>query len=76
MHPVYTIAQIEAAINFWRQRQAAVDGVTLAANAASLADCYGRMIYRRQVTVVPGALNEAQRCALDIALAERESQKT
>lgn len=73
MHLVYTIAQIEAAINFWRQHQAAGDGVTLAANAAALADCYGRMIYERQVTVVPAALSEAQRCALDLALAERES---
>ena len=39
------ITDIEAAINFWRARAPARDGVELAPEAAALAEVYARMVY-------------------------------
>jgi uncharacterized protein len=38
------IADIEAAINFWRERQPSPDGVTLPAELRALAEVYARMV--------------------------------
>lgn len=40
------ITDIEAAINYWRQKKPSPDGVLLAAEARALADVYAQMIYR------------------------------
>lgn len=51
------ITDIEAAINYWRQRKPSPDGVLLAPEARALADVYARMIYRHahniEATEVP-----------------------
>ena len=41
------ITDIEAAINHWRARTAASDGVELAPELAALAEVYGRMVFAR-----------------------------
>lgn len=40
------ITDIEAAINYWRQKKPSPDGVLLAPEARALADVYALMIYR------------------------------
>ncbi|MFY2610584.1 DUF3717 domain-containing protein [Achromobacter ruhlandii] len=75
MRSAYSIAEVELAINHWRQDQPGADAFTLPKCAAILADCYGNMIYKRQVTVASSALSEAQRSALDLALGQWESEK-
>lgn len=41
------ITDIEAAINYWREREPASDGVTLAAPLRALAEVYALMVYFR-----------------------------
>jgi hypothetical protein len=77
-HPDYSevqgvpIAQIEAAINVWRNRNPAIsdDEVpVLCAQARCLAELYGTMIYARTITVPRATFTEAQLSALAGALA-------
>ena len=42
------ITDIEAAINFWRERKPSPDGVTLAPELRALAEVYALMIYCRE----------------------------
>ena len=42
------ITDIEAAINWWRERQPSPDGVTLAPEVRSLAEVYALMVFHRQ----------------------------
>ena len=42
------ITDIEAAINFWRERQPSPDGVTLAAELRALAEVYALMVFYRE----------------------------
>ncbi|MBC7436803.1 MAG: DUF3717 domain-containing protein [Bdellovibrionales bacterium] len=42
------ITDIEAAINFWRERKPSTDGITLAAEIRDLAEVYALMIYYRE----------------------------
>lgn len=42
------IADIEAAINYWRARAPAVDGVHLAPQTSALAEVYGQLVHARQ----------------------------
>ena len=42
------ITDIEAAINFWRARQPAADGVTLAPELRALAEVYALLVYYRE----------------------------
>ncbi|AVO49592.1 Fe-S protein [Melaminivora suipulveris] len=44
----FFIADIEAAINFWRARAPSPDGVQLSAQVAALAEVYARMAHARQ----------------------------
>lgn len=55
------ITDIEAAINHWRARAPASDGVALAPELAALAEVYGRMVFARaneigEAQLTPGAL--------------------
>ena len=42
------ITDIEAAINYWRERQPSPDGVTLAPELRALAEVYALMIFYRE----------------------------
>ncbi|MDT8843755.1 MULTISPECIES: DUF3717 domain-containing protein [Paraburkholderia] len=62
-----SIAQIEDAINVWRNRNPSMfesDVLVLCAEARCLANLYGRMIFLRETDVPREALNEAQLAAL------------
>jgi len=43
------ITDIEAAINFWRERSPSPDGVTLCAELRALAEVYALLVYYREV---------------------------
>ncbi|MFC0403183.1 DUF3717 domain-containing protein [Paraburkholderia rhizosphaerae] len=69
---VVSIAQIEAAINAWRNRtpvpagQNEGEAIVLCAEARSLADVYGGMIFSRQQQIPLSALSSDQVAALAI----------
>ncbi|WP_321817874.1 MULTISPECIES: DUF3717 domain-containing protein [unclassified Paraburkholderia] len=65
-----SIAQIECAINHWRERRPSADAdhPVLCAEARALADVYGLMIYRGEQSVERSHLTEPQRLALEAAL--------
>jgi predicted Fe-S protein YdhL (DUF1289 family) len=42
------ITDIEAAINYWRERQPSPDGITLGAPVRALAEVYALMVFHRQ----------------------------
>jgi predicted Fe-S protein YdhL (DUF1289 family) len=42
------ITDIEAAINFWREREPSPDGITLAPELRALAEVYALMVYHRE----------------------------
>lgn len=65
----FTIAQVEAGINFWRVQRPGPDSLTLAPEAAALATCYGEMIFRNQGSVASENLSLEQLEALRQALA-------
>lgn len=55
------ITDIESAINFWRTRQPAPDGFSLAASTRALAEVYARMVFAQELEVDEFALSpEAQ----------------
>lgn len=67
-----SIAQIEAAINVWRNRNPSMfdtDVLVLCSEARSLANLYGEMIFTRATSISHETLTEAQRAALAGALA-------
>jgi predicted Fe-S protein YdhL (DUF1289 family) len=46
--PAIHITDLEAAINFWRERKPSPDGVTLAPELRALAEVYALMVYYRE----------------------------
>lgn len=64
-----SIAQLERAINHWRERRPPADSESpvLCAEARVLADVYGLAIYRGWEGVSRASLNDTQRAALDAA---------
>ena len=64
------IAQIECAINHWRERRPPADPEkpVLCAEARALADVYGLAIYHGWACVSRASLSERQSDALDAAL--------
>ena len=50
------ISDIEAAINFWRERSPCTDGISLAAPLRELAQLYGDLAFRRQQEADEGGL--------------------
>ncbi|CAG4925254.1 DUF3717 domain-containing protein [Paraburkholderia gardini] len=77
-HPTHTdfqtvqIAHIEQAINVWRNRAPAPEGVdevlTLCPQARALADLYGEMIFGKLASVPASSLSSKQLAALNEAL--------
>ena len=62
-----SIAQIEAAINVWRNRNPSMfetDVLVLCAEARCLANLYGEMIFTRATAVSRATLTDAQLAAL------------
>jgi predicted Fe-S protein YdhL (DUF1289 family) len=57
--PCIHITDIEAAINYWRARAPAPDGVTLAAPTGALAEVYALLAFDGQSEVEPATLNGA-----------------
>lgn len=51
-----SILDIEAAINFWRDKQPALDGVLLAPQVRHLAEVYARLVFERRLAVDEAAL--------------------
>lgn len=66
----YSIYEIEAAINYWRDK-APVDPkeqvLTLCEQARALANVYGQMIWERTESVARNDLSETQAAALEQA---------
>lgn len=53
--PTIHITDIEAAINYWRERSPSPDGITLATEVRALAEVYALMVFYREDDVnVPG----------------------
>ena len=46
--PAIHITDVEAAINYWRERKPSPDGVTLAPELRALAEVYALMVYYRE----------------------------
>jgi hypothetical protein len=65
---IFTITDVEIAINYWRDRQVSGPGCALCPSARVLADVYGKMIYTRIHTVSAKELNARQTEAMEIAL--------
>jgi hypothetical protein len=65
-----TIAQIEAAINHWRERRPTTDAEhsMLCAEARALADVYGLLIFSGASSIEYSTLNAVQRDALAAVL--------
>lgn len=65
-----TIAQLECAINHWRERRPAADEdkPVLCAEARVLADIYGLLIYSGAPSIEYSTLNAVQRDALAAVL--------
>ncbi|MEQ0776541.1 DUF3717 domain-containing protein [Paraburkholderia tropica] len=64
-----SLAQMESAINHWRDRRPPVDAehAALCAEARALADVYGFMIYHGQQCVERSTLTQQQLAALAAA---------
>jgi hypothetical protein len=68
MSKIFTISEIEQAINYWRVQEApGMDGA-LCATARILADVYGRMIYHRAASVDISQFSPEQVEAIPVAL--------
>ena len=70
--PTFTIANIEQAINVWRNRQASGEDAALCPKARRLADIYGEMIYTRATVVDVASLTTEQVQAVSTALYQQE----
>jgi uncharacterized protein len=50
------LADLEAAINWWRERQPSPDGISACTEVRVLAEVYARLVYFRRIEVAVGAL--------------------
>lgn len=64
----FSIADIERAINHWRERRPSPDGIVLCAEANALAPVYATMIVERKASVDAAGLRPDQIAALRAAL--------
>jgi hypothetical protein len=79
MHPklqarsmsVFTIIDVEQAINYWRELKPAGQDAALCREARVLADAYGQMIFSRADAIEASSLNSEQIQALTSALDQR-----
>ncbi|KQR76969.1 hypothetical protein ASG35_11840 [Burkholderia sp. Leaf177] len=67
---VYTIEQVEAAINYWRVHDATGEDAALCASARVLADVYGLMIYHHASSVSAGTFTAEQLRAVEVGLTQ------
>lgn len=67
----YTIAQVEQAINFWRDREGPHDGYSLGKTASSLAEVYASMIYQHAEVVETSRINKALVSDIELALRQQ-----
>ncbi|WP_408433246.1 DUF3717 domain-containing protein [Paraburkholderia fungorum] len=70
--PTFTIAEIEQAINVWRNRQASGEDAALCPKARHLADIYGEMIYTHATAIDVSSLSAEQVEAVTTALYQQE----
>src|SRR3990167_611790 len=55
------ISDIEAAINYWRERSHSSDGLSLADPVRALAELYARMAYRHETEIEEASLSQPAR---------------
>lgn len=55
------ISDIEAAINYWRERSPSSDGLSLADPVRALAELYARMAYRHETEIEEASLSQPAR---------------
>ncbi|MFL9860020.1 DUF3717 domain-containing protein [Paraburkholderia madseniana] len=70
--PTFTIAEIEQAINVWRNRQASGEDAALCPKARHRADIYGGMIYAHATAIDVASLSAEQVEAVTTALYQQE----
>jgi hypothetical protein len=70
--PTFTIAEIEQAINVWRDRQTSGEDGALCPKARLLADIYGGMIYTHATAIHVSSLSAEQVEAVTTALYQQE----
>jgi predicted Fe-S protein YdhL (DUF1289 family) len=51
------ISDLEAAINYWRERSPSSEGLMLAAQTRALAELYARMVYRHETEIEEASLS-------------------
>lgn len=72
MQDTITLPELEAAINFWRQRSPSIgEELRLCAQASSLATPYALMIIERRVQMPVAEMSEKAQAALAEWLAQR-----
>lgn len=57
------IIDIEAAINYWREREPSIDGLVLPATTQALAEVYAQMVYAHAVQVDEARISPAAQAA-------------
>jgi predicted Fe-S protein YdhL (DUF1289 family) len=57
------VTDIEAAINYWREREPSPDGVTLSASLRALAEVYALMVFHHVQEIDEGSMSEAAMAA-------------
>ena len=57
------ITDIEAAINWWRERSPSPDGITACSEVRALAEVYALMVYYREIDCDDGSMPAASRAA-------------
>jgi len=57
------ITDIEAAINWWRERSPSIDGISACAEVCALAEVYARLVYYREHDADESSLSAAARDA-------------
>ncbi|CAH2813447.1 MAG: hypothetical protein CBCREVIR_3640 [Candidatus Burkholderia crenata] len=65
---IFTIIDVERAINYWRELKPAGQDAALCREARVLADAYGQMIFSRADTIDTASLSSEQIQALTRAL--------
>ena len=68
---VFTIIDVEQAINYWRELKPAGQDAALCREARVLAEAYGQMIFSRADAIEASSLNSEQIQALESALDQR-----
>ncbi|GJJ30462.1 hypothetical protein ECGR_2525 [Escherichia coli] len=68
---VYSIEQIERAVNYWRGVEGPHDGVSLGETASRLANVYGNMIFTHEAVVAARDLDQALIGKIELAIKQQ-----